>query len=180
MVDVRIVVDHLKLEYKGIFDTPNFFRLVDAFYFERGMEKRDNKMYEYKTPKGKFIEWENYTWKKFTSEYIRAMIKMRVLMFELKPVDVMNEDDNTKAKLMHGKVIIFIDGLIENDFEHRWDENPFFIFLRTMYEKFFYKVYTERFEQRLTHDCHQLYDMMEKFFNMYSHYRVVSKVSKFG
>jgi len=168
MVDVRIVVDQLKLEYKGIFDPPNFFRLVDSFYFERGMEKRDNKTYEYKTPKGKFIEWENYTWKKVTSEYHRAMIKMRVLMFELKPVD------------MHGRVIIFIDGYLENDFEHRWDEKPFFIFLRTMYEKFFYRVYTERFEQRLTYDCHQLYDLMEKFFNMYTHYKPVSKVPKFG
>ena len=179
MSDVRIIVDHLKLEYKGIFDINNFFRLVDSFYFERGLEKRDNKTYEHNTPKGKFIEWENYTWKKISAEYIREMIKMRTLMYELKKIDVVKDDD-TKAKLMHGRVLIYLDGYLETDYEHRWDETPFFIFLRTLYDKFLYKVYTERFEQRITYDCHQLYELIERFFNMHRHYRPVSKVPLFG
>ncbi len=179
MSDVRIIVDHLKLEYKGVFDTNNFFKLVDAFYFERGLEKRDNKTYEHDTPKGKFIEWENYTWKKLSAEYIREMIKMRVLMYELKNVDVV-KDDNTKAKLMQGRILIYIDGYLETDYEHRWDDRPMLTAIRTLYDKFFHRIYTERFEERITYDCHQLYDAMERFFNMHRHYRVVSRVAKFG
>ena len=179
MSDVRIIVDHLKLEYDGVFDANNFFKLVDSFYFERGLEKRDNKTFEHQTPKGKFIEWENYTWKKLSAEYIREMIKMRTLMYELKKVDIL-KDDNTKSKIVKGRILIYIDGYLETDYEHRWDESAVFQAIRTLYDKFFYRIYTERFEQRITYDCHQLYDLMERFFNMHRHYRVVSKVAKFG
>ena len=43
-----------------------------------------------------------------------------------------------------------------------------------------FKVYTERFEQRLSYDVHHLYDTIERFFNMYKHYKVVSKVAPFS
>ena len=58
--------------------------------------------------------------------------------------------------------------------------SPFLVFFRSMYDKFIYKAYTERFGQRLTFDVHQLYDLIEKFFNMYRHYRVVTKVPHFA
>ena len=73
-----------------------------------------------------------------------------------------------------------MDGYIEYDYEHRWELTPMLQFFRMIYNKFLYKYYTERFEQRITHDMHKLYDDLEKFFNMYRHYRPVSKVPTFA
>ena len=74
---------------------------------------------------------------------------------------------------------MYLDGYIEYDQEERWESIPFFQFLRSLYNIFFYKVYTERFEQRLSHDVHHLYQTIEQFFNVYRHYKVVSKVPPF-
>lgn len=176
MSDLRIIVDHMKLEYKGLFDLNGFFRLIDSWLFERGFEKRTNKNFEQATPKGKFIEWEIASWKKHESR--RDIIKVRVLMHELKKVDAVK--GKKKEKLYQGNLLMYFDGFVEFDYLHYWDEKPFLIFLRTLYDKFFFKAYTERFEQRLTHDVHKLYHHVESFLNMYRHYRVVSKVPHFA
>jgi hypothetical protein len=87
--------------------------------------------------------------------------------------------DNKKIKIGSGSVEIYIDGYLELDEQQRWEVIPFFQFLRSLYNTFFYKVYTERFEQRLSYDMNHLYHTLEQFFNMYKHYKVVSKVPPF-
>lgn len=177
MSELRIVVDHMKLEYSGLFDVQEFFKVVAAWLFERSYEKLTSRDEELMTPTGKFIEWEIRPWKKI-SDYQRFIIKIRALMYDLKKVNVVR--NKRKVRLTQGRILLYFDGYLENDYEHRWDESPLLIFFRTLYDKFIYKAYTERFEQRLTFDVHQLYNHLEKFFNMYKHYRVVTKVSHFA
>jgi len=174
MSDVRIVVDHLKLEYTGLVDLNAFFRLIDAWLFERGMEKRTDKEFEQQAPKGKFMEWQISSWKKVT-DYNRIIFKVRALIYDINKVDTAK--DNKKAQLSHCRMLIYFDGYLEHDYEHRWDERPLLVFFRTLYDKFIYRAYTERFEHRLTYDMHHLYDHIESFLNTYRHYRPVSHVS---
>ena len=103
--------------------------------------------------------------------------KVRVLIYDYNKVDAVI--DNKKVKVGNGRVIIYLDGYLELDYANRWESVPFFQFLRTIYNNFFYKVYTERFEQRLSYDMHHLYQTIERFFNIYRHYNVVSKIKPF-
>jgi len=84
--------------------------------------------------------------------------------------------DDKKVKVGNGRIVIFFDGYLEFDYFHKWDEKPFFLFLRSLYDKFIFKFYTERFEQRLTYDMTHLINEVEKFFNLYRHYRVVKEM----
>jgi hypothetical protein len=177
MSELRIIVDHMQLEYSGLFELNNFFKMIDAWLFERLYEKRTNKNFEENTPNGKFIEWEIASWRKMT-DYVRNIIKMRVLMYDLKKVEATR--DKEKVKLTQGKVIIYFDGYIEFDYLHVWDEHPVLHFLRTLYDKFIFKAYTERFEQRITYDVHHIYDMTEKYFNMYRKHKLVTRVPHFA
>lgn len=177
MSDLRIIVDHMQFDYKGLFDLNNLFKTVDAWLFERAYEKRTNKNFEENTPTGKFIEWEIASWFKAT-DYIRNIIKIRMLFYDLKKVEATRNKE--KAKVTQGRVIMYFDGYIEFDYLHYWDRHPVLQFLRTMYDKFIFKAYTERFEQRLTYDVHQIYDMIEQHFNVYRHYSVVTKVPHFA
>ena len=81
--------------------------------------------------------------------------------------------DKKKLKIGHGRVLVYFDGYMELDFEHYGDNRPVLTFLRTIYDKFIFKAYTERFEQRLTHDMTHLYHHVMKFLNMYQKYNVV-------
>jgi len=58
MGDVRIIVDHLKLEYSGVFDTKKMFKFLSAWFMERGIQKKDVKNYEQNLADGKAIEFE--------------------------------------------------------------------------------------------------------------------------
>ena len=177
MSDVKIVVDHLKLDYKGPFEFNALCRLINAFTKERGFDSRYDKDFEINTKTGKHIEWQISPWKKIT-DYIRYMVKVRILIDDMVKVEVIK--DKKKVKVDNGRLIMFIDGFIEFDYFHKWDQHPFFMFLRSLYDRFIYKAYTERFEQRLVYDIHHLHDRTEKFLNVYRHYRVVTKVPHYA
>jgi len=177
MADVRIIVDHLKLDFKGIFDSKGLFKMIGDWFNNRGIQKREPKNFEQDLPDGKYIEYEIAYWKKVT-DYNRFIYKIRALFFGLKKVDVMHE--KKKMRLSQGRVLIYFDAYIEHDYENRWERLPFLIFLRTIFDKFVYKAYTERFERRISFDAHDLYNEVEKFLNMYRHYRPVAKIPHFA
>ena len=177
MSDVRIIVDHMKLEYIGLFDLNGLFKMIEAWLKERGMEKRTDQNQELTTPTGKFIEWTIAPWKKI-SDYNRIFFKIRMLVYDFKKVEAVKDDK--KVKLGHGRVLMYFDAYLEHDYEHRWDFVPMLVFFRTMFDKFIYKTYTERFEQQLTYDIHYLYNLVETYFNMYKQYRPVSEVPHFA
>jgi len=176
MSELRIIVDHMKLDYSGVLNVKELFRLINKWSQERHMQKKEDKCHEQNLPEGKFIEYEISHWKKI-SDYTKYIYKIRVLFQNLKKVEVAK--DKKKIKADQGRVLIYFDGFIEHDYEHRWDEKPLFVFFRTLYDKFVYKAYTERFEHRLVHEMHGLYNEIEKFLNTYRYYKVVSKAPHF-
>lgn len=172
MSDLRIIVDHLKLEYSGLMDVKELFRLISSFCREREYQKKEDKNHEHNKPEGKYIEYEISPWKK-VSDYYRYVIKIRMLFQQLNKVEIVK--DKKKVQIDKGKVIIYLDGYIEHDYSNRWDDRPLFLFIRTMYDKFIYKMYTEKFEQMLVHEVQDLYNELEKFLNISRSYTVISK-----
>lgn len=177
MSETRILVDHVKFEYNGIFDIHNLFKHIQSWLLERAYEKKVSKNFQFDGKTGKFIEWQIEPWKKI-SDYYRFIIKLRILIYDMNDVEV--EKGEKKVKLGQGRVICVLDAFLEHDYEHRWDDNPMMFFIRTMYDKFLFKAYTERFEQRLTYDAHHLFDSIESYFNVYKHYKPVTTVPHFS
>ena len=177
MSEMRLIVDHLRLNYNGPFDANALFKHINAFLFERGFDLKVDKEFEQNTKTGKHIEWQIIPWKRI-SDYTRHHIKIRALIYDYNKVDAIV--DKKKVKVGNGRVVMYLDGYIEYDQEERWESVPFFQLMRTIYNNFIFKVYTERFEQRLSYDVHHLYDTIERFFNMYKHYKVVSKAVPFS
>ncbi|MBU0628723.1 MAG: hypothetical protein KKC75_06020 [Nanoarchaeota archaeon] len=176
MSDLRIIVDHLKLEYSGLMDVREFFKIIGSFCKERDYQKKEDKNHEHNKSDGKYIEYEISPWKK-VSDYHRYIIKIRLLFQHLNKVEIVK--DKKKVQIDKGKVIIYLDGYMENDYLNRWDDRPFLLFIRTIYDKFIYKLYTERFEQILAHEVQDLYTEIEKFLNMSGSYKVISKTPRY-
>jgi len=64
MSELRVVVDHLRLNYTGPFDANALFKHINAFLFERGFDLLVNKEFEHNTKTGKQIEWQIIPWKR--------------------------------------------------------------------------------------------------------------------
>lgn len=176
MSELRLVVDHLRFNYTGPFNANELIKHIYAFLKERGFDMLQLKDFEQNTQTGKHMEWQVRPWKKI-SDYGRFWPNIRVLIKDYHKVDAVV--DRKKVKIGNGHVIIYIDGYLELDEQQRWETIPFFQFLRSLYNHFFYRIYSERFEQRLSYDMHHLYYSIEQFFNVYKYYKVVSKVPPF-
>ena len=177
MSDLRLTVDHLRLNYEGPFDAKELYRHITGFIKEKGFDLWIQKEFEHDTHAGKHMEWQIRPWKQ-VSDNLRYLIKARVLIYNYKKMDAVV--DKKKVKIGTGKVVIYLDGYAELDQLNRWEYLPFFKFLSTIYHNFVYKIYTERFEQRLTHDMNDLYHSIERFFNMYKHYKAISAAPPFA
>ena len=177
MSEMRLVVDHLRLNYNGPFNAKDLVNHINAFLNERGFDIWVEKEFEQNTKAGKQMEWQIKPWKRITTYNIRHWPMVRILISDYNKVDAVA--NGKRVKVGHGKAVVYIDGYLEIDHANVWEGIPFFQFLRTLYSNFFYKVYTERFEARLSYDTHHLYHTIEQFFNMYKHYKVASKVPPF-
>ncbi|MFC1768400.1 hypothetical protein ACFLZX_01425 [Nanoarchaeota archaeon] len=177
MSEVRLLVDHIKFEYNGVFDIDSLFKHIQAWLLERGYEKKVDKNYQFDGETGKFIEWQISPWKKI-SDYNRNIMKLRMLIYDLNEIEV--EKDNKKQKMGQAKIICYLDAFLEHDYEHRWDGHPMLLLFRTMYDRFIYKIYTERFEEQITYDAHHFFDVIQSFFNVYKHYKPIGKVPHFA
>ena len=174
MGHVKIIVDHDKIDYSGPLQLNSLLRLIENFIWERGFDKKQDKDFEQNTPNGKFIEWQITPWK-WISDYTRYMIKVRVLGYDL--VKTQAVVDGKKAKIDNGRIIIVMDGLIEYDLQSKWENHPMLHFLRSLYDNFIFKSYTERFEHMLVHDVNHLHDQIERFLNTSRHYSVISRAA---
>lgn len=177
MSDTRLIVDHQKLEYEGPFDLNDLIMMIQKFSFERGFDRKLEKDFEQNTKTGKQVEWQISHWKKVT-DYVKNILRIRILVTDYVKVDSIK--DKKKVKVGNGKIIIFFDGLLEFDYFHKMDSRPIFMFMRVLFDKFVYKLYTERFEQRLTYDLNHLYHEVEKFLNLYRHYKPVKTMPHFA
>ncbi len=171
MGHLKMVVDHQKIDYSGPVDVHDLLRVIENFLWEKGYDKQINKDFEINTHNGKFIEWQYFPWKKI-SDYASYHIKIRILGYDIVKTDA--SDNGKRKKVDTGRLIIVTDAYLLYDYDSYWDSRPFLFFLRTIYDYFVFKSYTERFEHMLTHDINHLQDAIEKFLNLYRSYSVIS------
>ena len=172
MGHLKLIVDHNKIDYSGPLELNGLFRMIENFIWERGFDKKQDKDFEHHTSQGKFVEWQISPWK-WISDYTRYIIKIRVLGYELVKAETIN--DGKKSKIDSGHIIIVIDGFVEYDLQSKWEGHPMLHFLRSLYDNFIFKAYTERFEHMLVNDINHLQDHIEKYLNLYRHYSVISR-----
>ena len=164
MAEREIIIDKMRLSYEGLFKVTDLYKLIDGWFREKGYDKREKKMAESVTKNGKFIEWEIEPWKKMT-DYARLVIKMRIIMTDIKEVDV--EIDKMKVKMNQGKVDFVFDGLLETDYENRWESKPLFYFLRTLFDKYIFKPYTVGYQNNIIADVNDIHSRIKAFLNLY-------------
>lgn len=166
MSELRLIVDHEKLNYEGFFNVTELYQLIDNFFREKGFDKREVRNEEHMRPEGKYIMIELMPWKKIT-DYVKHVIRVEIKMFGVTEVEV--ERDKHKLRLNKGRINIIFDGYLETDYEHRWEQRPMFFFLRTVFDKFVYKIYTQEAIGQLTATTYELRDIIKGFLNLYKY-----------
>jgi len=164
MSEKKLVIDQLKLTYEGIFDMTGLWRLIDSWFYEKGYDRWEHKNFEQVLPTGKDVEIELLPWKK-TTEYFKNTIKIRIKAVEVKDVEI--EKKGVKLKLNQGKLMMVFDGYLESDYENKWEGKAIFFFLRTIFDKYFFRKHTDYYEKWLVNDLYDIHGRIQRFLNIY-------------
>jgi hypothetical protein len=164
MVERKIIVDHLTIAYKGLFDLMELYKLIDFFFMEKAYTKHELKNYEIVLPHGKTIHIETEPYKKIT-DYAKYVTKVYVDGTDIQEVEI--EKDGINIRMNQGEVKVAIIGTLETDYERRWEQKPIFFFLRGVFDRFIFRVHTYKWEVGLIEECNLLSSQVKGFLNLY-------------
>ena len=167
MTEKKIVVDGLRLSYNGPFDIIDFYKFVENWLRKNSLHKETKRKLEHVTTKGKKIEWMIECWKDLEKES-KSVTRMRAIFNNVTEIELVKGD--SKRKLNHGNVLIIIDGFVESHYHRMWySYKPLWFFSRALFDKFIWKIWTEKHDETVRKISYDLHKVLNKFFDMYKH-----------
>ncbi len=163
MAERLIVVDKDRLEYDGLFDIKEVHKILQDWASDRGYWLVEKIHSETTRPEGKIIDLVLEPFRK-VSDYVKYLVKIRVQFSNVK--DVVVERDNKKVKVQEGKVSVVMTGILETDYEHRWETKPVWYTIRVFMEKYVLSPFISRHESEIKDDVASLKNNLKGFLNL--------------
>lgn len=164
MSERKIIVDESELAYEGLFDIKEVYSLIDDFLRQKNYDKFEKTNREFVGSAGKEIYYV-LTPVFGISDFARKLLKIDLSAKEVKDVEV--EIDGFKRRMQQGKFKIMLSGILETDYEGRWEQTAFYYFVRTMFNKYIYRKHTEDFEGQIKSDVMMLKEQLGALLNLY-------------
>lgn len=164
MVERQIIVDNTRLNYSGIFDPKGVMKVITDWVTDKTYFMIEVSHIESLTDEGKFAEIKLEPFKKLT-DYAKSTIRIRITIDKAK--DTIIEKDGKKMKLYDGTIKFLFDGLLDTDYEERWEGKPIFYFLRIIFEKYIYAPFISNFRKQVTEDLNILRTNLKSYLNLY-------------
>ena len=135
-----------KVKHTGIMDFKELYVfcytwLSDNNYYT--IEKTYSEKIKGPTEKEIEIEWLAF---RKISDYFRFYLKFTWKII-LTSVEV--ERNGKREKAEKGILDLKIDGVLEKDYEHKWEGRPLYKFLRGLYDKYVIRSRIEQYEEKL-------------------------------
>jgi len=164
MSEKRLLIDELELNYNGLFDLQDMLKAIDGMIADRGYAKNEKERTEKVSQTGKEFFMELRPVKRKTAFYV-LMVKLRVYINNLKDVEVLKDDK--KIVLNEGEIRVLFDAWTTTDYEFRWEQKPVYYFLRNLFERFVYKVHTDKYHDEVIDDTHFIHRNLKAYLNMH-------------
>ena len=149
-----------KIKQSGIFDFKEFYRFAYEWLDGEGYDVSEDKYSEKVSPQGKEIEID-WTAKRKISDYFRFVGKIKWRILGMKDVEV--QKNGEKLKMNKGTAEIKAKGVLEKDYEHRWEDNPFFKFLRGIYDRYIIRARIDQYETKLVKEMDEFLGQCKSF-----------------
>lgn len=166
MVEKHIVVDGIRFNYSGMFDVEELFKVILDWEKQNGYEREVKKKSQIVEAHAKKMEYIFEEWKSL-ADWARSTVRLKILAKDIVDFDL--EREGYKRNMQKGHVLVYIDGFLETDLEHRWQEKPMYVFLRTLYDKLVWKFWLGRHDGDVAAASKSLYDTLFAYFKRYKY-----------
>jgi len=135
-----------KIKHKGYWNYKDLYKFCFDLLEQEGYILQEKEYSEKVTSFGKeiFLDWKA---EKDVTDYFRYEIQMEWLILGMKDAEV--EQDGKKISTNKGEVEIKIRVNLVRDYEERWEDRPFYKFLRSVYEKYIIRTTIDEYEDDL-------------------------------
>jgi len=166
MPEQKLVIEGIEIGFEGVMNIKEIYKILDDWLNDNNYDKNELVNVEYLRPEGKYIELVLEPNKK-VSDYVKNIIKIKAVAKNVKDVEI--EQDGKKKKMQEGNLSIMFRGILETDYEGRWEQKATIFFLRVLVDKYIYKFYTDRFESALAKDVREISTQAKSFLNLYKY-----------
>jgi hypothetical protein len=149
-----------KVKHSGIFSFSELYEYLYDWFSDESYKVREKKYTEKILGDSKTIEieWEN---ERKISDYFKFQIKLTWLITGLKKVEVKKEDQ--KVTMNSGTVEIKFSAMLIKDYESRWENQPFWKFLRGVYDRYIIRTRIDYYEDRVEDDLREIVAQTKAF-----------------
>lgn len=166
MAERKLVVDHLKLGYEGLFNAGELYSVISTWFFDKNYDWYEKMNQELITPDGKQVRIILEPWKNITDFY-KLVFGVKLHLTDIKDVEV--EHEGKTLKLSQGVVKVTFDGYVVSDRKKQWHSKPFWWFLSIIMEKYFFQDHYKKAETWMLSDVDDLHDKIKNYLNMFKY-----------
>lgn len=151
------------VKHKGYWNFSDLYNFCFDFLKDEGYTVEEKAYTEKITNAGKeiIIEWEA---KKKVTDYFKNHLDVDWHILGMKDAEV--EREGKKETTNKGEVKLTIEGMLERDYEDKWENRPFWKFLRGIYEKYIIRTTVDEYEDRLTDVGVKFVDEIKSFLQL--------------
>ncbi|MFH1174934.1 MAG: hypothetical protein V1725_07400 [archaeon] len=154
------------IEYEGFFDLKKTFKVLIDWFTERGYERHDQLNAHNAMESGNEMSLYLIFFKKI-SDYAKVQIDIFISVYNAKDIEV--QVDKHKERMQQGKIKLSFDCFLITDYENKWESQPMMFFLRTVFDKFFFKIYTYHYEEEAREDGREAMHEVKSFLNLHKY-----------
>ncbi|MDP2925153.1 MAG: hypothetical protein Q8N99_02150 [Nanoarchaeota archaeon] len=149
-----------KIKQTGIFSFKDFYTFLYDWLRDENYDVYEKKYTEKVKGDTKEIEirWEA---ERDISDYFRFKIEMNWLLTGVKSIEV--QKDGRKEKMDSAAMEIKFKAILIKDYEDRWENAPFWKFLRGLYERYIIRQRISDYEIKLLQELEELLAQAKSF-----------------
>ena len=162
-----LVVNALKVKYKGIFNIEDLLRAIRDGITARGYTNFEKRFEETVSEKSKdnFIEFRPL---KIKTAWASLSVYIRVQLNNVREVHM--EVDGIINTYQEGDILITLDGWVTIGIKKRWGNNPLFYFMKAVFNKYIYQFPIERnLGGEVASDTFYMYNQLKAHLNLYQY-----------
>lgn len=124
------------VKQKGIYNFKDLYEFLYDYLLDQNFDIFETKYTEKVEGESKNLEIV-WTATREISDYFRIEIRLHWFVFGMKKIKVKKE--GKEITMDSGTIEIKMEGYLQKDFENRWENHPFWKFLRGLYDRYIIK-----------------------------------------
>ena len=166
MGERKLVVDHLKFSYEGLFNVNEVYSVINTWFYEKGWDWYEKMNQESVTADGRQIRIVLEPWKSVSSFY-KLFLHLKIHFVDVKEIEVEHQGEN--LRLSQGLIRITFDGYVMADRSGTWTEKPFYWLLTVMGQKYFFRDHFAKMEAWINSDVDDLHNKIKNYLNVFKY-----------